>query len=115
MRWWNAAWTLARESRLTRELPPNPIESDNANGEAGGIGDNNLPEQSTVPLNVKGNLSANVAGVRVKKSEKNADESGGFCILLIRTSRYATTGHTSYSVRTSRSVVFSIGTIRTIF
>ena len=62
MRWWYAAWTLARESRLMRELPPNPIESDNANGEAGGIGDNNLPEQSTLPLNARGSLSASVAG-----------------------------------------------------
>ena len=62
MRWWNAAWTLARESRLMRELPPNPIESDNANGEAGGIGDNNLPEQSTVPLNARGSVCASVAG-----------------------------------------------------
>jgi xylanolytic transcriptional activator XlnR len=28
LRWWNAAWSLAREIRLGRELPPNPIEQD---------------------------------------------------------------------------------------
>ena len=26
LRWWNAAWSLARETRLGRELPPNPPE-----------------------------------------------------------------------------------------
>ncbi|KAJ9645249.1 hypothetical protein H2199_003255 [Coniosporium tulheliwenetii] len=26
LRWWNAAWSLARELKLGRELPPNPIE-----------------------------------------------------------------------------------------
>ena len=29
LRWWNAAWSLAREIRLGRELPPNPPEQDN--------------------------------------------------------------------------------------
>ncbi|KAJ9633064.1 hypothetical protein H2204_007454 [Knufia peltigerae] len=28
LRWWNAAWSLAREIRLGRELPPNPTEED---------------------------------------------------------------------------------------
>ncbi|KAK5447836.1 hypothetical protein LTS15_009335 [Exophiala xenobiotica] len=28
LRWWNAAWSLAREIRLGRELPPNPPEED---------------------------------------------------------------------------------------
>lgn len=35
LRWWNAAWSLARETRLGRELPPNPTEQD---GEEGGKG-----------------------------------------------------------------------------
>ena len=66
MRWWNAAWTLARESRLNRELPPNPIESENATGDglgAGGVGDNTLPEQSAAASNPKGSLPPNVPGV----------------------------------------------------
>ncbi|KAI1616837.1 fungal-specific transcription factor domain-containing protein [Exophiala viscosa] len=28
LRWWNAAWSLAREIRLGRELPPNPTAED---------------------------------------------------------------------------------------
>ena len=28
LRWWNAAWSLAREVRLGRELPPNPPDRD---------------------------------------------------------------------------------------
>lgn len=35
MRWWNAAWSLARELKLGRELPPNPLQGrqDNASGD----------------------------------------------------------------------------------
>ena len=45
LRWWNAAWSLARELKLGRELPPNPEHQDgadlgegqiDANGEAMG-------------------------------------------------------------------------------
>lgn len=42
MRWWNAAWTLARELKLGRELPLNPVEDENANGE--GLGRNEMVE-----------------------------------------------------------------------
>ena len=38
LRWWNAAWSLAREIRLGRELPPNPPEQD---GEANSQGNGN--------------------------------------------------------------------------
>ena len=34
LRWWNAAWSLARETRLGRELPPNPPEKDGEDGQA---------------------------------------------------------------------------------
>jgi xylanolytic transcriptional activator XlnR len=34
LRWWNAAWSLARETRLGRELPPNPAENDGEDGQA---------------------------------------------------------------------------------
>lgn len=30
LRWWNAAWSLARELKLNRELPPNPTLSNSA-------------------------------------------------------------------------------------
>ena len=33
LRWWNAAWSLAREIRLGRELPPNPVEKDGEDGQ----------------------------------------------------------------------------------
>lgn len=36
LRWWNAAWSLARELRLGRELPPNPTpQNQNEDGEVG--------------------------------------------------------------------------------
>ena len=66
MRWWNAAWTLARESRLNRELPPNPIESESATGDGlggGGVGDNALPEQSAAASNTKASLPPTGLGV----------------------------------------------------
>lgn len=34
LRWWNAAWSLAREIRLGRELPPNSTEEDGEEGTA---------------------------------------------------------------------------------
>lgn len=34
LRWWNAAWSLAREIRLGRELPPNSSEKDGEDGQA---------------------------------------------------------------------------------
>lgn len=41
IRWWNAAWSLARELKLGRELPPSPVQDDNeqqdGEGEPGGI------------------------------------------------------------------------------
>lgn len=37
LRWWNAAWSLARELKLGRELPPNP-EQTNPDGHEGDIG-----------------------------------------------------------------------------
>jgi hypothetical protein len=56
LRWWNAAWSLARELKLGRELPPNPDRQNpdgpeaeaEATGEAGvhrssGLGQNNQP------------------------------------------------------------------------
>lgn len=33
LRWWNAAWSLARELKLGRELPPNTASHDQCNGE----------------------------------------------------------------------------------
>ncbi|EXJ87913.1 hypothetical protein A1O1_04840 [Capronia coronata CBS 617.96] len=43
LRWWNAAWSLAREIRLGRELPPNPREHDgDENGSARHPTDNSV-------------------------------------------------------------------------
>ena len=63
MRWWNVAWTLARESRLNRELPPNPIESDSAPADARGVQDNAMPAQTLGTSNAKGNFPGSVTGI----------------------------------------------------
>lgn len=39
MRWWNAAWSLARELKLGRELPPNPPATTHDANEAENAGD----------------------------------------------------------------------------
>lgn len=54
LRWWNAAWSLARELKLGRELPPNPEPNngDNQNGEVDGNRDsmsNGVPGQPSGP------------------------------------------------------------------
>ena len=66
LRWWNAAWTLARELKLGRELPPNPVESDTVNGEEVGaneIADNGIPDQSVPGPHTKASLPRHVPGV----------------------------------------------------
>jgi hypothetical protein len=37
LRWWNAAWSLARELKLGRELPPGPVEKRESNATDGDI------------------------------------------------------------------------------
>ncbi|OQO09375.1 hypothetical protein B0A48_04773 [Cryoendolithus antarcticus] len=37
LRWWNAAWTLARELKLGRELPPSPEPQAQQDGADGGV------------------------------------------------------------------------------
>ncbi|KAF2217207.1 hypothetical protein CERZMDRAFT_81154 [Cercospora zeae-maydis SCOH1-5] len=39
LRWWNAAWSLARELKLGRELPPTPENSDGPEAEAEATGE----------------------------------------------------------------------------
>lgn len=39
LRWWNAAWSLARELKLGRELPPNPEHPDGPEAEAEATGE----------------------------------------------------------------------------
>lgn len=47
MRWWNAAWSLARELKLGRELPPNPPQGGQMHGEdADADGDVDLDMQA---------------------------------------------------------------------
>lgn len=49
LRWWNAAWSLARELKLGRELPPNPASLNRQPAEGGndvdadGEADDDLP------------------------------------------------------------------------
>lgn len=65
MRWWNAAWTLARELKLGRELP-GAVESDNFRGDdmsADGIADGTSSEQATARASMKERLAANLPGV----------------------------------------------------
>lgn len=37
LRWWNAAWSLARELKLGRELPPSPVPLNTEQAEVGGV------------------------------------------------------------------------------
>lgn len=56
MRWWTAAWSLARELKLGRELPPNATSKQD--GELEGeseLGMNGIKKQSTSLLNSMGN------------------------------------------------------------
>ncbi|PLN82078.1 fungal-specific transcription factor domain-domain-containing protein [Aspergillus taichungensis] len=49
MRWWTAAWALARELKLGRELPPNPPPPPPADGDPDGDLDANDPAKRNLP------------------------------------------------------------------
>lgn len=44
LRWWNAAWSLARELKLGRELPPNPAQNGSASNDLDADGENDDEE-----------------------------------------------------------------------
>ena len=51
LRWWNAAWSLARELKLGRELPPNPqsmTSHQSGDVDADGEADDDVPNQSGI-------------------------------------------------------------------
>lgn len=55
LRWWNAAWSLAREMKLGRELPPNPENPDGPEAEAKATGE--ASTNGTHPTNQPGYVS----------------------------------------------------------
>ena len=56
LRWWNAAWSLARELKLGRELPPNSSLHVNGGGDPDGVADNDL-DGTYSRSNLTGNVS----------------------------------------------------------
>jgi len=61
LRWWNAAWTLARELKLGRELPPNPDSAPPADV-GDGSGDANGEHEN---MNMNGQPSGNGGASRM--------------------------------------------------
>lgn len=59
LRWWNAAWSLARELKLGRELPPNPepTHPDGPEAEAEATGERGHPSNSMGHTNQPGFVS----------------------------------------------------------
>lgn len=62
MRWWNAAWSLAREMKLGREAP-GAVDCDNPRGNDDSIADGTTPEQASARASMKESLAANLPGV----------------------------------------------------
>ena len=88
MRWWNIAWTLARELKLARELPPDPEGSETAGGEnlgTIGVAENMLSKQAAARANVKESLPANVPGA---VSEERREERRRVWWLLYTVDRH---------------------------
>ena len=83
MRWWNAAWTLARELKLGRELP-GAVESETPHSNdlnANGIAD----VTSAARANIKESLAANLPGV---PSEEGQEERRRVWWLLYTVDRH---------------------------
>jgi len=88
MRWWNAAWTLARELKLGRELPPNPVDGDDVHGEelvANEMADSAMPDQSTARANTKASFPGNIPGM---PSEEEREERRRVWWLLYTVDRH---------------------------
>jgi hypothetical protein len=64
LRWWNAAWSLARELKLGKEVPVTPPPE---------------PNEEDAP----GDLDGDHMSGEYPNSEKSADVYGGCCSLLI--------------------------------
>ncbi|KAI9374888.1 fungal-specific transcription factor domain-containing protein [Aspergillus egyptiacus] len=83
MRWWTAAWTLARELKLGRELPPNTAQS-GADGEREGDADGDPTKR-----NLSSMLSANGPGSsNVNVTEEEREERRRLWWLLYATDRH---------------------------
>lgn len=87
MRWWNAAWSFAREMRLNRELPANASESEHTRD-----GDLNIDDgaagrfrTSTMPLDAVGSPANSLSGF---VSEEEREERRRVWWLLFAVDRH---------------------------
>lgn len=85
MRWWTAAWSLARELKLGRELPPNAAQSrpdgDREGETEGDLSKRNLPPLITSVGNGSGSAALNV-------TEEEREERRRLWWLLYATDRH---------------------------
>lgn len=81
MRWWTAAWTLARELKLGRELPPNASQS-------GQDGDREKETDDPAKQNSSSMLSTNGGNSDVNVTEEEREERRRLWWLLYATDRH---------------------------
>ena len=88
MRWWNAAWTLAREMKLGQELSPNPEESESMGGKdvvPDELTNDTHPGQTATISNGKESLPSHVSGA---VSEEEREERRRVWWLLYTVDRH---------------------------
>jgi hypothetical protein len=83
MRWWTAAWSLARELKLGRELPPNATARQD--GEMDGDGDIDVNGNKRQPSSLMGHGPGNTA---VNLTEEEREERRRIWWLLYATDRH---------------------------
>ncbi|KAH8429618.1 putative C6 transcription factor [Aspergillus melleus] len=86
MRWWTAAWSLARELKLGRELPPNAAQS-RPDGEREGETEGDLSKRNNLPplITSVGNGSGSAA---LNVTEEEREERRRLWWLLYATDRH---------------------------
>lgn len=88
MRWWNAAFSFARELRLNRELPPNPVEGEQVHEDGAtieGPGEPSLSGQPSARREATGSLPASAPGA---VSEEEREERRRIWWLLYTIDRH---------------------------
>ncbi|KAA8648285.1 putative C6 transcription factor [Aspergillus tanneri] len=84
MRWWTAAWTLARELRLGRELPPNAAQPQ-PDGEREGESEADLSKRNQALITSVGN---GPGGATLSATEEEREERRRLWWLLYATDRH---------------------------
>lgn len=81
LRWWNAAWSLARELKLGRELPPNPERNPDEDAIVDGNGEIDMGQ--TFPARSQANMHPHMSAAGILSEEEREERRRIWWLLYI--------------------------------